>query len=138
VGDLLAEAQRTGDSAAAAADAEGSAHGASSKQQASEANEASADGSAHDAPGEPLALGVGAAAAATKVLANNMLGKEAQAQRGDMATKDEWPADGALEGVDDGALVGVGAAAAAELATRAPARDGEAVTEACCLTTGCW
>jgi hypothetical protein len=41
-------------------------------------------------------------------------------------------------GVDGGALVGVNAAAEEELVTRAPVRDGEAVTEACCITIGWW
>jgi hypothetical protein len=107
VGDLLAAVQQTGDSAAA----DSSAPGPSGDQQASEANEAAADSSGHDAPGEPQAMGVGVAAAATKYLAGIVLGKTARAQRGDVPTQDERPADGALVGVDAGAFVGADAAA---------------------------
>jgi hypothetical protein len=104
VGDLIAAVRRKGASAAAAVD--DSAPGPSGDQQASEANEAAADSSGQNAPGEPLVLETGAAAAATKDLDGSMLGEAARAQRGDVSDQDERPANGALVGVHDGALVG--------------------------------
>jgi hypothetical protein len=112
IGDLLGAVKRFDDSAAAAAELP-----------------------LRDTPGELLALGARAAVAA-KDLAGSMLCKTTQEQRGDVVIQVERPADGALAGVDDGALLGVDAAAAEELATRAPGRDEKAVREAFCLITG--
>jgi hypothetical protein len=100
------------------------------EQQASEAIVAAAGGSGQDAPGEPLASEAGtAAAAATKDLACSMLGEEAPRQCAEVAVQDEGPADGALVGGDE--------ALRAEFETRAPAGNGKALTEACCLIIGC-
>jgi hypothetical protein len=82
-----------------------------------------------------LALGAGAAATVAKDLTGSMLVEAAQKQRGYVKLEMRSRPMGRCWALDGGALVDVNAAAEAELATRAPARDGKAVSAGFCLTT---